>query len=97
MVTGRFLLSRKWSKNWPFILYISLLALVMIASSHSAEKKVHRAAQLRNQVKELNSEFIDTRAKLMQESLKYKVVEKAQELGLEKSQKPPIKINRKEE
>lgn len=95
--TGSFLVSEQWAKNWPFILYLSLLALIMIASSHSADRKVHEIARLRSQMKELNSEYIDTRSRLMQESMEYKVVQKAKELGLEKTDEPPIIIKTTEE
>lgn len=94
--TGRFLISPQLAKNWPFILYLSLLALIMIASSHSAESKVHHISRLRTHMKELNSEYIDTRSRLMVESMEYKVISKGQELGLEKSSTPPqvIKVDK---
>ena len=97
--TGRFLVSKGWEKNWPFIIYLSLLAMIMIASSHSADEKVHHIADLRTEMKELSSEYIDTRSRLMLESMETKVVEKAKEIGLERSQHPPIKIivNKEEE
>ncbi len=95
--TGSFLVSGQLAKNWPFILYLSLLALIMIASSHSADRKVHQTARLRAQMKELNSEYIDTRSRLMIESMEYKVVQKAGELGLTKSDTPPIIIKTGEE
>ncbi len=92
MVTGRFLVSESWQKNWPFVLYLSLLAMIMISSSHQADKKVHEIAKLRSEVKELSSEYTDTRSRLMQESMKTKVVEKANAIGLKESKKPPVKI-----
>ncbi len=90
--TGRFLVSKGWTRNWPFILYLSLLALIMIASSHSADQKVHEIARLRSEMKELNSEFIDTRSRLMLESMESKVVQRASQLGLETSEHPPVKL-----
>ncbi|MDZ7847824.1 MAG: FtsL-like putative cell division protein [Owenweeksia sp.] len=95
--TGSFLVSKQSTKNWPFILYLSLLALIMIASSHSADRKVHEIARLRAQMKELNSEYIDTRSRLMIESMEYKVVQQAEKMGLKKSDQPPIIIKRREE
>ncbi len=94
--TGSFLVSEQWSKNWPFGLYLSLLALIMIASSHSADRKVHEIARLRAKMKELSSEYIDTRSRLMVESMEYKVMQKAAALGLEKSDEPPIVIKSSE-
>ncbi len=94
--TGRILVSPVLAKNWPFILYLSVLALIMIGSSHKADSKVYQISRLRSQVKELNSEYLDTRSRLMIESMEYKVVERAQELGLKKNEVPPIKIHRNE-
>jgi predicted tellurium resistance membrane protein TerC len=92
LFTGSFLVSNRWEKNWPFILYLSFLALIMIYSSHKADRKVHEIARLRNQMKELNSEFIETRSTLMLQALETKVVERAEEIGLIESNEPPIKL-----
>jgi hypothetical protein len=92
VVTGRFLVSQSWSRNWPFIIYLSFLALIMIASSHSAERKVHSISRLRTEMKELNSKHIDLRSQLMIESMEYKVVERAHDMGLINSDEPPVII-----
>ena len=95
--TGKFLVSPQLAKNWPYIIYLSLLALIMIASSHSADRKVHRISKLHSEMKELSSEFIDTRSRLMIQSMEYKVVEKGESLGLQKSDAPPIIIKTEKE
>ena len=53
ILKGKFLVSDDAFRNWRFIIFLSALALIMIASSHRADKKVHRIAQLNNEVKEL--------------------------------------------
>ncbi len=92
LLAGTFLVDQKWFKNWPFILYLSLLALIMIASGHSVNRKIQRIAWLRPQVEEMRFEYINTRSRLMIEGMKSKVVEKASELGLEQAKNPPIAI-----
>ena len=57
IIKGRFLVSDDALKNWRFIIFLSVLALVMIGSSHSADRKVHEIAALNNEVKELKSEY----------------------------------------
>lgn len=73
----------------------------MTTSSHNAERKVHRIAELRREMKELNSEFIDTRSRLMNESMESKVIEKVKiaQLQLQKGSQPPrlIKIEKRED
>ncbi|MFT7666865.1 MAG: hypothetical protein ACI9O8_001206, partial [Patiriisocius sp.] len=49
IIKGRFLVSDDAFKNWRFIVFLSTLALIMIGSSHTADKKVHRIAQLNNE------------------------------------------------
>ncbi len=79
-------------KNWRMILFISGLAIVMIASSHSADKKVYEIARLKNEVNEMRSAFIDGRSKLMRLKMESAVVIKMKEKGLSPSIIPPKKI-----
>ena len=46
ILKGTFLVSDDSFKNWRVIIFISVLAIVMIASSHSADKKVYEIAQI---------------------------------------------------
>ncbi len=79
-------------KNWRSIIFISVLAIVMIASSHSADKKVYEIARLNNEVKELRSKFLDGRSRLMQLKMESAVALKMKEKGLAPSLIPPQKI-----
>ncbi|RMA57690.1 FtsL-like putative cell division protein [Ulvibacter antarcticus] len=92
IIKGKFLVNDDALKNWRFIIFLSALALVMIASSHTADKKVHRIAQLSNEVKELKSEYVDVRMKLMQSRMESKVIKAMAGRGLEPSETPPQKI-----
>jgi len=89
---GRFLVSEDSFKNWRAILFISTLAVIMIASSHSADKKVHEIARLNNEAKELRSAFVDGRSKLMKLKMESSVIIKLREKGLTSSLIPPKKI-----
>ncbi len=64
----------------------------MIASSHSADKKVHQIARLNNEVKELRSAFVEGRKKLMGIKMESSVLKKMTELGIGPSVIPPKKI-----
>lgn len=92
ILRGTFLVSDDSFKNWRMILFISVLAIVMIASSHSADKKVHEIARLSNQAKELRSAFIDGRGRLMEMKKQSVVTIKMKEKGLKTSEVPPQKI-----
>ena len=92
ILKGTFLISDDSFKNWRIILFISGLALVMIASSHSADKKVHEIAKLNNEVKELRSAYIDGQSTLMALKMESSVSIKMKETGLKPSEVPPQKI-----
>ena len=92
IIKGKFLVSDDALKNWRFIVFLSFLALIMISSSHSADKKVHRIAKLSNEVKELKSEYVDVRMKLMQSRMESKIINAMVGRGLTPSETPPQKI-----
>jgi len=92
ILRGKFLISDDSFKNWRIIIFISFLAIVMIASSHSADKKVHQIAKLTNDVKELRSAFVDKRGKLMRLKKESYVEGIMEEKGISISLNPPTKI-----
>ena len=92
IVRGTFLVSDDAIKNWRFIIFLSFLALIMIASSHSADKKVHRIAALNDEVKELKSEYVDVRMKLMQVKMESRIISAMAKRGLKPSVTPPQRI-----
>ena len=64
----------------------------MIASSHSADKKVYEIARLKNEVSEMRSAFIDGRSRLMKLKMESNVVEFMKEKDIAPSVIPPKKI-----
>lgn len=92
IIKGKFLVSDDALKNWRFIIFLSILALIMIGSSHSADKKVHRISKLNAQVKELKSEYVDVRMLLMQARMESKIIAAMENRGLHPSTTPPKRI-----
>lgn len=88
----KFLVSEGSLGNWGFILYLTFLAIVMIASSHNADRKIYQIAEINLEVKELRSEFVDTRKRLMQEKMESSVAKKMLARGVRTSNEPPTKI-----
>ncbi|OZV69266.1 FtsL-like putative cell division protein [Winogradskyella aurantia] len=92
VLRGKFLISDDSFKNWRIIIFISVLAIIMIASSHSADKKVHDIARLTNEVKELRSSFVDGRSKLMRLKMESTISKKVADKDIRVSEIPPTKI-----
>lgn len=92
ILKANFLISEDAVKNWRFIVFCTLLAIIMIASSHSAERKVHQIASLNEEVKELRSEHIERRSDLMKIKMESTITQKMVEKGIGPSDTPPNKI-----
>ena len=92
ILKANFLISSDAVKNWRFIVFCTLLAIVMIACSHSAERKVHKIAALNHQVLELRSEFLDVRSSLMKLKMESTLTHKMAGRGIKPSETPPNKI-----
>ena len=92
ILKGKFLISQGSYKKWQLIFFFSCLALIMIASSHSADSKVHIIAKLNEDVKEMRSSYVETRAKLMELKMESFVRNKMKDRNLIPSKNPPIKI-----
>lgn len=92
ILKGKFLTGENSLKNWGMTLYIVLLFLLIIASSHSVDTKVIEISKLNKEVKELRAEYIETRTILMQEKLESTVRSKVEPLGLKPITQPPFLI-----
>jgi hypothetical protein len=92
ILKGTFLVSDGAHKKWRLILFFSVLAIMMIASSHSADRKVHYIAKLNEEVKSLRSLYVNTRSDLMELRLESVVRGRLKEKGIIPSQTPPVKL-----
>lgn len=92
ILKANFLINSDAVKNWRFIVFCTLLAIVMIACSHSAERKVHRIASLNHEVRELKSEFVDVRSSLMKLKMESTLTNRMAGRGIMPSETPPHKI-----
>lgn len=92
ILKGKFLVDEDAFKNWRMIIFLSVLALIMIASSHRADEKVHEIARLKEQVAELRSEAVDSRVSLWELKTSSSVARALETRGVKPSNIPPKKI-----
>ena len=97
ILKAKFLIDDHAVKNWRFIVFILLLAIIMIANTQRFEQKVFEITKLTGQVKELRSEFVDRRSELMKLKMESTVSEKMIEKEIFPSTVPPVKIKVKKE
>lgn len=92
ILKGKFLVDEESFKNWRMIIFLSVLALIMIASSHRADEKVHEIAQLKTDVLELRSEYVAARLELRKLKMLSAVTDKVASQAIAPSDAPPKKI-----
>lgn len=101
ILKARFLINEEANaaKNWRFIVFLILLAIIMIANNNNVDQKVFKIVQLSGEVKELRSEFVDRRSELMKLKMESTVTQKMAVKGILPASVPPVKviIKKKEE
>ena len=84
------------TRNLPFLLFLAVIALVYIANSHLAEKKVRRINKLSREIKELKWEYLSVKSELMFRSKLSEVSKAVEPLGLKELNTPPQRIEVKQ-
>jgi hypothetical protein len=92
LLKAKYLVDEGSMRNWRFIIFLIIIAILMIGNSHRYEEKLFRITELENQVKELRSEFVDRRSELMELKMESTVSRKMEEKQIFPSSVPPKKI-----
>ena len=92
ILKAKFLVNEDAVKNWKFIVFLVVLAIVMIANTHNYEKKIFQITDLTNEVKELRSEFVDRRSELMKIKMESTIAAQMEAKNIFPSSVPPKKI-----
>jgi hypothetical protein len=96
ILKARYLVNEDATRNWRFIVFIIVLAIIMIANTNRYEQKVFKINELTNEVKELRSEFVDRRSQLMKLKMESTVSKKMEAIRIFPSSIPPKKIKVKQ-
>ncbi|MFC2107110.1 FtsL-like putative cell division protein [Bacteroidota bacterium] len=89
---GTFLAGKKTRKLFPFIFYIAFLAILYIANTYIAERKIREMDEIRGDLKELRFEYISTKSDLMSQTKQSSITKKLINQGLKESVTPPEKL-----
>lgn len=94
VVSGNFLSKDATIKNFPFIFFLSFLAICYIANGYYADDQVRKVNRLTNEIKELRTQYIVVKDSLVVKSKQTEVAKSlaAQQTGIKESVVPPKKI-----
>jgi hypothetical protein len=92
IIAGKFLLEKTNLKSVRFILFIFFLAVVMIYSSHSVDRKIFNINKLNNEINIIENSYIETRKELMKSKMESSIRKKLVDKEIRPSLNPPLKI-----
>ncbi len=77
-------------KNIPFILFLSVLAIVYIYNGHYADKLIRKISQTEKNVKELEYEYKTIKSEVIFRSKPTEMIRAVAPMGLKELNEPPI-------
>lgn len=92
VLDGTILARESVLKGIPVVLYATLLIVGYIANTYYAERKIIEIEKIKKEIKELRSENITMKSKLMNYSRQSEVIKHIEEYGIKESLFPPRKI-----
>lgn len=94
VVSGSFLSQETTIKNFPFVFFLSFLAICYIANGYYADDQVRKANALKNEIKELRTQYIVVKDSLVIKSKQTEVAKAlaVKQTGIVESVVPPKKI-----
>jgi hypothetical protein len=94
VVSGSFLSKEATIKNFPFVFFLSFLAICYIANGYYADDQVRKVNSLSNEIKELRTQYIVVKDSLVIKSKQTEVAKAlaVQQTGIVESVVPPKKI-----
>ncbi len=92
ILQGRFLTDDSSFNNWRILIFVVVLLLIMISSSHSLNAKVVKIAELKKNKREYRAEDFDTSTELTRMKLERNIRKRVKSKGLFPAEKPPQKI-----
>lgn len=91
-LNGGFLSRDEVVAQLPYFFFLAFLMTCYIGYGYYTEKTVKELYRVRKDLKELRSEYITTKSRLMFRSKRSEVVEATEGMGLRESTEPPEKI-----
>lgn len=90
---GNFLLKEKFSKQFPFIVVVTVLLMIIIGNTYIAEERTREIAKTTKELNDLHVEYIQLKSAIMQASKQSVLSAGLRECGLKESIDPIRRIN----
>ena len=90
---GSFLVREKFVKQFPFMVVVTVLLMVLITNTYIAEEKNREIAKTTKQLNDLQVEYIQLKSAIMQASKQSVLSKKLTGIGIKNPTEPVKRIN----
>ena len=92
IINGKFIIEKTNKENIRFVMFLFFLAVIMIFSSHSVDRKIYKLSDLSKKLVLVENEFIEQRKKVVKIKMESNIKIQLSERGIGPSLNPPTKI-----
>ena len=89
---GRFLLREKFSKQFPFMVYITVLLMAIITNTYIAESRIRELTQTARKLNDLQVEYVKVKSDIMEASKQSVLAKRLAGAGLKEITEPLKRI-----
>ena len=93
---GSFLVRENFVKQFPFMVTITVLLMVLITNTYIAESRTREIADANKQLSDLRAKYVELRANIMEASLQSALIKKLDGTDIKESLDPLIRIEYKD-
>ena len=93
---GSFLVRENFLKQFPFMVTITVLLMVLITNTYIAESRTREIANANKQLSDLRAKYVELKANIMEASLQSALIKKLDRTGIKESLDPLIRIEYKD-
>lgn len=90
---GSFLVKEKFTKLFPFMVYVTILLMVIISNTYIAEERSREIAQSTRKLNDLQIEYIQLKSAIMQATKQSVLARELAETGIKESIEPLMRIS----
>ena len=90
---GTFLVREKFTKQFLFLAYVTLLLMAIITNTYIAEEKIRELNQATKRLSDLQVEYIQVKSAIMEASKQSVLVKKLDGTGLKEATEPLKRLN----
>jgi len=82
ILNGNFLAREYSIRQAPYVLFLALMTLLYISNNYYAESKIREISKINSELKELRSDYITTKSRLMFMTKQSEIAVMAEEMGI---------------